>query len=195
MARLVPPLVIIGGGGHASVLAETARAMGLTIAGYTAPQRSEREFAPYLGEDKTLDERGGTHEVRLVVGVGSTRPTRIREDIFRGLATRNYAFATLIHPSAVVASTARISDGTQVLAGCIVQSNVVIEENVILNTGSTIDHDSQIGAHTHIAPRAVLCGGVIVGRRAHIGAGAIVLQNSAVPDDGFVRAGEVLSHA
>lgn len=188
-------LIIIGGGGHASVLAETARAMGLSVAGYTAPQQSERDFAPYLGDDALLETMPGVDDALLVIGFGSVSPTLQRENVFYRLSSRGFSFATLVHPGAIVASSVKLGAGTQVLAGCVIQSNVVIDVNVILNTGSTVDHDSRIAAHAHIAPRAVLCGGVVVGKRAHVGAGAIIVQNATVPDDGFVRAGAVVNHA
>ena len=189
------PLVIIGGGGHAAVLAETARAIGLEVAGYTAPDRNNRDIAPYLGNDAELGYRYAAADACLVVGVGSTKPVTHRESLFRSFTDRGYPFATLVHPSAIVSPSATLGPGAQVLAGCIIQAGVVIGENVILNTGVSIDHDSRVGDHTHIAPRAVLCGGVTVGRRAHIGPSAVLIQNAQVSDDGFVRAGEIVVHA
>lgn len=189
------PIVIIGGGGHAAVLAETARAAGFDIAGYTAPAASERNFADYLGDDAALEGRFLPGSVALVIGVGSVAPTRLRSDLYRGFVARGYGFATIVHPSAVVSPSAKLGRGAQVLAGCVVQTGVVIAENVILNTRASIDHDSAVGAHTHIAPGAVLCGGVTIGECAHVGPGAVLIQNSNIPDNGFVRAGEVVSHA
>jgi UDP-perosamine 4-acetyltransferase len=189
------PIVIVGGGGHAAVLAETAIAAGRTLAGYTAPEASAQPIAPYLGDDAKLEAQHVPGSVELLIGVGSTAPTRRREELFRAFAARGYSFATIVHPRAHVSPSAILHPGVQILAGCIVQTGAVIAENVILNTGASVDHDSTVGAHAHIAPGALLCGGVTVGERAHVGAGAVVIQNVRIPDDGFVRAGEVVRHA
>ena len=189
------PLVIIGGGGHAAVLAETARAAGFAIAGYTAPEASQRNIGPYLGHDTGLGSRYAPAQIDLVIGIGSIAPTQQRGDLYRTFIERGYSFATVIHPSATIAGSAKIGRGVQVMAGCILQTNVVIADNVIINTRASIDHDSVVGAHAHIAPGAILCGGVTVGECAHVGPGAVLIQNCSVPYKGFVRAGEVVSHA
>jgi len=189
------PLIIIGGGGHAAVLAETARAAGFEVAGYAAPEPGGRSFAPYLGPDEGLEARCAPGRFDLVIGVGSIAPTLRRGDLFRGFAGRGYGFATIIHPAATVAASARVGSGAQVMAGCVLQTGVTIGDNVIVNTRASIDHDSVVGAHSHIAPGAILCGGVTVGAAAHVGPGAVLIQNCRVPDMGFVRAGEVVSHA
>jgi UDP-perosamine 4-acetyltransferase len=189
------PIVIIGGGGHAAVLAETALQAGMTVAGYLAPEVGNRRLGPYLGDDAQLAACFSPDQVRLLIGVGSTRPTRLRKSLYDSFAERGYAFGTLVHPSAIISPSAKLGSGAQVLAGCIVQAGVAIGDNVILNTGVSVDHDSVIEAHAHVAPRAVVCGGVRVGQCAHIGAGAILIQNSKVAEDGFVRAGEVVNHA
>ena len=45
------PLVIVGGGGHARVLAEAAQAAGYVIRGYLAPEPSPGTLMDYLGPD------------------------------------------------------------------------------------------------------------------------------------------------
>lgn len=189
------PLIIIGGGGHAAVLAETARAAGFEVAGYAAPEAGARNIAPYLGTDDDLERSLSPGQFDLVIGVGSITPTSRRGDLFRAFAGRGHGFATIIHPHAIVASSACVGRGAQLMAGCVLQTNVTIGDNVIVNTRASIDHDSVVGAHTHIAPGATLCGGVAVGEAAHVGPGAVLIQNCKVPNMGFVRAGEVVSHA
>jgi sugar O-acyltransferase (sialic acid O-acetyltransferase NeuD family) len=195
MTERSKPLVILGGGGHARVVAHTAVAAGFSVLGYLAPEPGERAFAVYLGADDFLDHGSGPGEIDLVVGVGSTRPSRLRQQLFERFRAKGYAFAILVHPSAVVSSGVRLGAGSQILAGAVIQTDAAIGDNVIVNTGATIDHDCRIGAHTHIAPGATLCGDVVVGERVHVGAGAVVIQGIALADDVLVRAGTTVTQS
>lgn len=55
-----------------------------------------------------------------------------------------------------------------------------------------MEHDCRVGACTHISPRAVLCGTVLVGEESHIGAGAVVRNNLRVCSHTVVGAGSVV---
>ena len=67
------------------------------------------------------------------------------------------------------------------------QPGAVVGRAAIVNTGAIMEHDSSLGAGSHLAPRAVLLGGVTVGSCAMIGAGAVVLPSSEI------HAGELVS--
>ena len=54
------------------------------------------------------------------------------------------------------------------------------------------DHDAQVGDHSHIAPQAALGGGVRVGRRVLLGAGALVLAGLRICDGAVIGAGAVV---
>ena len=49
-----------------------------------------------------------------------------------------------------------------------------------------------IGDFSHIAPGAVLCGNVKVGRKSFIGAGAVIRQGIIIGDNVMVGAGAVV---
>ena len=97
-------------------------------------------------------------------GVGSARSTANRQDVYDRFTREGYCFATVIHPSAIVAPEVQIKDGVQIMAGAILQPGSRIGSNAIVNTGAIVDHDCIVGEHAHIAPGAVLSGGVHVGR-------------------------------
>jgi len=68
----------------------------------------------------------------------------------------------------------------------------VIGEGCIVNTAAVIEHDVELGVWTHIAPRALVCGTVVVGARCHVGAGAVVRQGLRLGDDTVIGAGAVV---
>lgn len=162
-------LSVIGAGGHAKVVIDVARKAGLEPAVvYDAAPRCDQ----FCGV-KVLPEPGDAAGVRgpLFIAVGSNAARR-------NLATKYSAsgFPVLVHPSAVVAGSAEIGEGTVVMAGAVVQPEAVVGRHCIINTGASVDHDCRIADFVHVSPHATLCGGVSVGEGSWIGAGATVIQ-------------------
>jgi UDP-3-O-[3-hydroxymyristoyl] glucosamine N-acyltransferase len=99
----------------------------------------------------------------------------------------------LIHPSAAVAVTARLS------AGCVVGPNVTIsasvkcEKNVYVSFNASVGHHSSIGAHGVISPGARLGGEVTCGPRFFIGLGGIVVPRVKIGGDVSVSAGALVT--
>ena len=193
------PLILLGGGGHAKVVAELADAVGRHLIGVCDPALAaagvhEWRGMPVLGNDAALEKFSpDTHD--LALGMGLVPGSRLRIERFKVLTARGYKFPSLIHPKALVAQAATIGDGTQIMAGAIVQPDCQIGENVIVNTHATLDHDVQIGSHVHIAPGAVLCGGVQVGIETFIGASATLLPLVIVGARCLVAAGSTLARS
>lgn len=101
---------------------------------------------------------------------------------------------SIIHPDATVSPLAEIGAGSFVAARAIVAPAARVGEGVILNHGSVVDHDCLVGDFSHIAPLAVLGGGVKVGRLVLVGAGAIVLPGHTIGDGATIGAGAVVTH-
>ena len=57
----------------------------------------------------------------------------------------------------------------------------VIGEGSIINTGAIVEHDAIIGAHCHIAPGAVIIGGIRICEDTMVGAGSVVAGNIDSP--------------
>jgi len=156
--------------GYTSLDHEGANALSLNRLG------DDRVIADY--DPETIDLVNAT--IDLVNAIGSIKSTLIRRRLFEQFQIKGYRFATVVHPTAVVAADARLLEGVQVMAGAVVQPGTTLGENSIVNTGALIDHDCEIGAHVHIAPGAVLSGGVRVAHGAHIGTGAVVIQGIVI---------------
>jgi UDP-perosamine 4-acetyltransferase len=62
----------------------------------------------------------------------------------------------------------------------------------VINTGATLDHDCTIGAHSFIAPRALLCGGVEIGEGVFLGAGCIIFPNVKIKAGAVIAAGAII---
>ena len=191
------PVILLGLGGHGRVLLSLIRLLGRSVLGYVAPHPVSNletaETPPYLGTDEAITSRS-PEEVELVNAIGSVGDTSPRQQIHEYWSTRGYIFATLVHPAAIIAPEAQLSAGVQVMAGAIIQAGARIGANAIVNTAASVDHDCMIGAHAHVAPGVVLCGGVRVGEGAHIGTGAAVIQSVRIGPGAIVGAGATVLH-
>ena len=199
-ARLGPDLrlIMLGAGGHAKVLLSLVEALGLSIQGICDPALALHGLTnwrgvPVLGGDEVLSHID-PGSVGLINGIGQTEGKTVRQRLYEKLRTSGFHFPTLVHPLAWVSTEARIELGTQIMAGAVVQTDCYIGENCIINTNSSIDHDTIIGAHVHVAPGVTLCGSVKVGDGAFIACGATVIQNVCIGEMAFVGAGVTLVH-
>ena len=173
------PILIIGAGGHAKVVADALRAAGEHILGFAdenpAKHGTQVLGLPVLGSDEVIKARL-TDEIRLANGIGSVGSLVPRRDVYLRFHGLGYTFVTVVHPRAVVAAAAELEEGAQVMAGAVVQPGATVGVNSIINTGAIVDHDCVIGRHCHIAPGCVLSGGVAIADECHIGTGASVRQ-------------------
>jgi len=189
------PVIILGGGGHARVLADALQLAGRRVLGFTAPQR-QPELAPGIGwlGDDTAIEAHDPASVALVNGLGSTRAIEQRRRIYERLTGRSYRFAAVQHPSAVVSTLGtELGRGSQLLAGSLISPGVRLGDNVLINSRVAVEHDCRVGDHSHLATGAVLCGGCEVGPTVHVGAGATVIQGIRIGQGAVIGAGSVVT--
>ncbi len=183
-------LVIIGAGGHARVMIAALRCLNRV-------PRMIADINPDLwGHEMDGIVIAAPEDIeigdKLVNGVGGVGKTRARQAVYDLFAARGFVFETVMHPSATVTGEVHYGAGTQVCAGAILQTGVTLGVNCLINTAASVDHDTRIGHHVHIAPGATLCGGVTIGNNSHIGAGATVIQGITIGENCLIAAGAVV---
>lgn len=204
-------LLIYGGGGHGKSVIDLATSMesfeiiGLIDDGI---EPGERVLGyPVLGGEGILEEMYSRGLVQVSNAVGAIGDIDLRIKLFSKLAQVGFSFPNLIHPSAVVESSATLGSGIQVFPQSYVGTEVEVGAGVILNNGVIISHDCSLADYAGLAPGVILAGGVSIGEGAQIGMGVTVnlnvsigeralIGNSAVikgdvPDGGVVHAGQI----
>lgn len=197
--------MLIGGGGHATVVADAVRFPAPHASPFPPPACDvvgviddnpacalvESGTAPHAGvltDAITLldgDETIGWH---LAIGLG---PARERAALFlAGMAERALAVR---HPSAIVSPHARVEPGSFCAAGAVVNAGAHIAHHAIANTGAVIEHDCELAEGVHVAPGAVLGGSVRVGAWALVGLGARVMPGITIGAYAVVGAGAVVT--
>jgi sugar O-acyltransferase (sialic acid O-acetyltransferase NeuD family) len=189
--------VILGGGGHASVLIDS-----MLAGGYAAPCAvldsnpacwgKDLLGVPILGGDDLLPELAGQGTSHFVVGLGSTGDNHPRQRLFELGLAHNLAPLTIVHPAAICSRWATLGSGAQVLPASVVNAGARLGANVIVNSGAVVEHDCVLGDHVHVATGATLASTVRVGTGAHIGAGASIRQCVNVGEWAIVGAGGVV---
>lgn len=194
-------LVILGAGGHAAVVVESAVRAGWQIAGIASREpidaRGPFSGAAWLGDPDEATVRARIESLvvsgaRVHAAVGDGR-TRERWSGGFGPAGETSPFAAVIDPTAIVSPSAVVAPGAFIGAGAIVQARALVSTGAIVNTRAVVEHDATVGAFAHVSPAAVLCGGVAVGAGAHVGAGTVVLPAKRIGDWAIVGAGAVVT--
>jgi len=178
-------LLVIGAGGHAKVVIDTARAAGLQVSGVIG---TEGDPQVILGVPISRN-RSGIAADSFIVAIGDNSA---RAAAFSWYLETDLKPATVVHPSAVVADSASLGAGTVVVAGVIVNADARIGANVILNTGCRVDHDCIVGDHAHVGPGVSLCGGVRIGDGTLVGVGGCAIPSVSVGEWSVVGAGSAV---
>lgn len=190
------PIVMIGGGGHTSVLVDILREQGRDICAIISPScingRSALAGLVHYERDDDI-HLFSPDEIELVNGIGVLPNSHLRETVIERYSTAGYKFIGVTACSAQVSRFSNLEVGVQVLHGAIIQAGSKIGAHTILNTSSVIDHDCSIGDLNHVATGARVCGGSTTGSRAFIGAGATVIQSIEIGSSSVVGAGAVVT--
>lgn len=112
--------------------------------------------------------------------------------IAEGLAARGARFHTLIHPSAIVARTARLGRGAVVCPFALVSAGSRVGDFVTINSYASVGHDAVLGNGCTLSPHVDLTGAVQLGVAVMVGSGASVLPRVQVGDGATVGAGAVV---
>jgi acetyltransferase EpsM len=187
-------LVLWGAGGHGKVVLDLARAMGgfKTIFFIDdACEEADHEFwdCQVFGVSRYLQLLKDKGRSQYVVSIGRNE---MRAKCFQRAFDHGLLPATLVHPSAVISQSARLEDGTVVMAKVVINAGAQIGKNCIVNTAAVVEHDCRIGDHVHLSPGVLLGGGVTVHSFAHVGIGAIALPGADIGERAIVGAGAVI---
>ncbi|GJL94854.1 MAG: carbonic anhydrase [Hyphococcus sp.] len=186
-------VALLGGGGHAKVCLEAARAAGLNVDFACAPE--SKALSIYDGleihpgpDDAFIDAMAS--DVAFVIGVGGIASRRSLAEL---LSAGGRALALIVHPCAIVSETSILAPGALVAAGGVVNPGASIGAHAVINTSAVVEHDCRVGEGGFIGPGAILAGEVTVGDWAFVGAGAVVLPGVCIAAGAVVGAGTVVT--
>ena len=178
-------LSLIGFGGHAKVLLDIARLNGLSINSlYDDDIQKKNLFYNSIEIKVPVDYAINDN---TIIAVGNNH---IRKNIC--VKASNAKWSSIIHPSAIISKDVFIDEGTVIMAGVVIQPGSTIGRHCIINTGACIDHDCIIEDFVHVAPKAALAGGVMIGEGSLIGIGSSIVPNVKVGKWSTIGAGSAV---
>jgi sugar O-acyltransferase (sialic acid O-acetyltransferase NeuD family) len=192
-------LAVACAGGFGRETVEAVRALNATgadwqIVGYLDEDPARHgaviDGVPVLGG---MEKAAMMPDVSFVVCTARPGDGTSRARIARGLGLAPGRYATVIHPSASVATTSDIGPGTVVLAQTVLTAAVRVGSHVAIMPHVTLTHDDVIGDFVTIASGACLGGDVRVGQGAYIGAGALVREHCSIGAGALVGMGAVVT--
>ncbi len=173
-------IYIYGASGHGIVVANIAKKIG-----YSDIILVDDGDNPYPSFNDIKDNSS----IDIAFGIGDNRT---REKLFKRVKENGFNIVTLIDPTAVIADSVTIGEGTVVMAGVIINPLARIGKGVILNSSSVIEHENIIEDFVHISPSVALSGNITIKRATHIGVGTSIVQGICVGENSIVGAGSVV---
>ena len=181
-------LLILGAGGHGRVVCETAELQNKWdkidfLDDTFLPGNENRiigKFDDYLQYIKLYKY--------AFVAIGNNF---VREAWIDKLIGCGYALPAIIHPRSFVSRSAKVGDGSVLLANTVLNTGSSLASGCIVNIGVIIDHDCEIGNCAHISSGTVVRSLAKVGDLCYIGASClinskVVIENGATIPDGTI---------
>jgi sugar O-acyltransferase (sialic acid O-acetyltransferase NeuD family) len=108
----------------------------------------------------------------------------------RGLGVTS--FPALVDPTAVVARTTTVGEGSVVNAAAVLGAATTLGRFVHVNRSASVGHHNVIEDYATLGPGCLLAGSVRIGRGAFVGAGAVCAPEVGIGPDALVGAGAVV---
>ena len=185
-------IVLIGAGGHLkSVLDTIIRSNEYNQVVITDPQMipgTEILGCKVVGTDDELERLKREGFNFAFISIGSIKDTSLRRQLAEKLKRVGFKSPIIIDPSAIIAESAKIGEGTFIGKGVIINTDAKVGSYSIINSGSIIEHECCVGDFTHVAVGSTLCGGVTIEDDSLVGSGSVIIQGVRIGKHSIVGA-------
>lgn len=176
MAR-TEKIYIYGNSGHGAVCEDIAKAMGY-------------KECIFLDDNKGTPFSKNLPKYDMFIAIGENYT---RKKIYEKVLKYGFKVVNLIHPSAVISSSASLDkEGIVIMPLVVINAKAKIEKGVILNSSCIIEHECEVGAFSHISVGAKCAGNVKIGKLCFLGINSAILPNLTLADESILGGGAVL---
>ena len=192
------PIVVLGAGGNSLGILDAIEALNAVSPTWRIegilddiPANQGRTVlgAKVIGKIEDAPKLKGC---RFVNGISSIASFRKIPEVIRRSGVPREAFATIVHPRATVASSARVGLGTAILAGSVICPEAVLGDHVIVLQNTTVNHHTRVGDFTTLSAGITILGYIEIGANAFVGGGSTLAPMVKVGDGAVVGAGSVV---
>ncbi|RUP30582.1 MAG: hypothetical protein EKK45_08595 [Curvibacter sp.] len=195
----IPDLVLVGSGGAAAEIVgylDDLRRAGTPVgrvAGFLGPSRESYEQhrnrygyeANYLGHPDTYDYPSC---YAYVVAFAQPGP---KLELLKRLLPMGLEFPSIIHPTAMLAGSARLGQGNIVGPHCLIGPACRIGDFNLLTAYSFISHDCELGSFNFLSSSG-LSGSACLGDANFLGIRATLLPGVCVGSHNVIQAGMIV---
>tara|TARA_Y100001970_G_C14233481_1_gene860270 strand:+ start:574 stop:1245 length:672 start_codon:yes stop_codon:yes gene_type:complete len=173
-------IIIFGCGGHAKIILDCIETTKkYKPIGFIDEKNFDIPFSKkikYLGSIKDFNKIIKNYNLKTTFGIVGIHSNIVRRKIVKKISklNKNFKWANIIHPSAVISKTAKLGSGNMILAGSIICSETVIHNHVSINTGTYIDHNNIFHNFSSTGPGVTTGGNVVIGHDSFLGIGCAV---------------------
>ncbi len=180
-------IYVAGTGSFALEVIEFAAAAGFEVAGLVEPIDSSRIGGSAHGLNVIAPGSPPSPSARFVVGVSANRRSIAAE-----LESAGWSAVTVVHPSAVISSSAEIGKGVVIGPLVVIGAASAIGDHSLIGRGALVGHHTKLGQGTVLYPGANLAGRVTCGEAVMVGMGAAVADGLRIGDRAVIAAGAVV---
>ncbi len=188
-------LILVGGGAFARELINWVNDLvdlgkSPSVAGYlddsSGGLAGQPYSVPFLGKINSFTPK---QDDRLLMAVGDPL---VKKNLYADLKSKGGVFSQLIHPSAVIARTAKLGEGVVVCPHTFVSADATVGELCAINGNSSVGHDVKLGPFCTLSAHVDLTGWVQVDECVFFGSGARVLPKLKIGMRARIGAGSVV---
>jgi len=192
-------LIIIGVGAAAAELTHFVNHSNkyfktkIKISGYLDLKSGKKEFLKKYDFSKkflgNLESHNFSKSIFYIVAINNIG---IRKKIFYLLKLKKVKIANFIHPTAVIADSARIGKGNIIYPYCLIGPNVKIADFNFFNCNVAIGHDSNIYNNNIFSPNCCIAGSVKINMNNFFGLKSAVIPDRKIGKDNIIQAGMII---
>lgn len=133
-----------------------------------------------------IEVKGGREVLKRLPGAmvlavpGNPKNYLERKHIIKSLGIKKNRFATIIHPSVVISSDAKIGYNVVLMPNVFISCGAKIGNHCVILPNTVIAHDSVIGDYCCIGSHVTVSGNVTIGPESFIGSGVKIRENISI---------------
>ncbi|MDQ6835762.1 MAG: hypothetical protein M3016_06190 [Actinomycetota bacterium] len=185
-ASPTPRVYVAGTGTFAAEIADWAGAAGIEVKGLIE-MIDESRIGTTAHDLPVLGLAGPWNGATALLGIGGWR-----RPLWERLRSAGWLADDLVHPTASIASSARMRRGATVGPRAVIGAASTLGEQTIVSRGALVGHHVEIGAFVTLTPGANIGGNSVLRSDVFIGMGATVLNGVTVGERALVAAGAVV---
>lgn len=194
-------LLLMGAGGFARETLELVRAINHVAPTWTLgglldddPRLHGRSIqgVPVIGPSEAVHD---DPDALVIASIASPNEPRRRLELVSRLSLPPERYATLVHPAAVIPSSASIGPGSVVHAATVLTADVLVGAHVAVMPAVVLTHDDVVHDGVTFGAGACVAGGVTIEEGAYIGSGALIRESVTVGAGALVGMGAVVTRS